>query len=292
MTFPLDDGQLGNLKLPRQTDLFLEEKDISTTLTQRLKKFSGSMIKQSIRRRIVAIAVGLIILMVATSVLSMVMVERVGHLLDELTARYIPANAHLTQITLLSLERGLALRRMVIAKMQEPPDVMGYRTQKQLYDAKSGEVDSEAQAARKLINAIIDDASTPSDNAALGRIDSRIESLMTDARRHLKQASGELISALDAQDFAAGRRILAQADFLRDELDGNIDTVRSELLKVSTGAIATIRLEQKQGGRYLGDCHPAIRDNRIDFRQPRQRRHHSFRPAIAGRYAGGRGWRP
>ena len=43
------------------------------------------MIKQSIRRRIVAIAAGLIILMVATSVLSMIMVGRVGHLLDELT---------------------------------------------------------------------------------------------------------------------------------------------------------------------------------------------------------------
>ena len=94
------------------------------------------MIKRSIRRRIVAIAVGLIILMVATSILSMVMVGRVGHLLDELTARYIPANAHLTRINLLSLERALALRRMVIAKMQEPPDEIGYKTRKQLYDAK------------------------------------------------------------------------------------------------------------------------------------------------------------
>jgi hypothetical protein len=43
------------------------------------------MIRQSIRRRIVAIAVGLIVLMVATSVLSMTMVGRVGHLLDEVT---------------------------------------------------------------------------------------------------------------------------------------------------------------------------------------------------------------
>ena len=204
------------------------------------------MIKQSIRRRIVAIAVGLIILMVATSVLSMVMVERVGHLLDELTARYVPANAHLTRINLLSLERALALRRMVIAKMQEPPDVIGYKIQKQLYDTKDVEVENEGQAARKLINAIIDDAGTPSDNAALGRIDSRIDSLMSDGRRHLKQTSGELISVLDAQDFAAGRRILAQVDSLRDELDGNIDVVRTELLKVSYGAIATIRSEQNQ----------------------------------------------
>src|SRR5271154_5402211 len=98
------------------------------------------MVKQSIRRRMVAIAVGLIVLMVATSVLSMVMVGRV----DELTARYSPANAHLTQINVLSLERALALRRMLIAKMQDPPDVIGYRVQKQLYDAKDVEIDNYA----------------------------------------------------------------------------------------------------------------------------------------------------
>jgi len=204
------------------------------------------MIKQSIKRRIVAIAVGLIILMLATSILSMIMVGRVGHLLDELTARYTPANAHLTRMNILSLERALALRRMVIAKMQEPPDVIVYKAQKQLYDAKDVEVDNEAQAARKLINAIIDDTSTPSDNAALGRIDSRIDGLMSDARRHLRQTSGELLSAIDAQDFTAGRRILAQLDLLRDELDGNIDAVRAELLKVRYDAIARIRSEQTE----------------------------------------------
>lgn len=58
-----------------------------------LKKFSGSTIKQSIRQRIVAIAVGLIILMLVTSVLSIAMVRRVGYLLDELSARYAPINA-------------------------------------------------------------------------------------------------------------------------------------------------------------------------------------------------------
>ena len=222
-------------------------RDISNTLTlQNLKKFSGSMIKQSIRRRIVAIAVGLIVLMVATSVLSMVMVGRVGHLLDELTARYIPINAHLTRINILSLERALALRRMVIAKMQEPPDEIEYKARKQLYDAKDAEVDSEAQAARKLINAIIEDTSTPSDNAALARIDSRLDSLVNEFRRHLRQESGELISALDARDFAAARRSLARVDALRDEYNEKIDAIRNEMVKTSFGAIATIRSEQTQ----------------------------------------------
>lgn len=204
------------------------------------------MIKRSIRRRIVAIAVGLIILMVATSVLSMVMVGRVGHLLDELTARYIPANVHLTRANILSLERALALRRMVIAKMQEPPDETGYKFQKQLYDAKDAEVDSEAQAARKLINAIIDDTSTPSDNAALARIDSRIDSLMSESRQHLEQESEDLLSELDAREFSAVRRSLARVDSLRDQLSEKIDAVRTEMLKVSYRAIATIRSEQTQ----------------------------------------------
>jgi class 3 adenylate cyclase len=202
--------------------------------------------KQSIRRRIVAIAAGLIILMVATSVLSMIMVGRVGHLLDELTARYIPADAHLTRINILSLERALTLRRMVIAKMQEPPDEAGYKLRKQLYDAMDAEVDSEAQAARTLLNAIIDDTSTPSDNAALGRIDSRIDSLLSESRGNLKEVAEELLLQLDARDFAAVRRSLARADALRDQLDEKINAVRTEMLKTSYGAIATIRSEQSQ----------------------------------------------
>ncbi len=184
--------------------------------------------------------------MVATSALSMVMVGRVGHLLDELTARYIPANAQLTRVNLLSLERALALRRMVIAKMQEPPDELGYSTNKQLYEAKDTEVDSEAQAGRKLINAIIDDTSTPSDNAALARIESRIDSLMNEFRRHLKRESGELLADLDARDFAAVRHRLPRVDELRDEIDEKIDAIRVDMQKVSYGAIATIRSEQTQ----------------------------------------------
>jgi adenylate cyclase len=201
------------------------------------------MIKRSIRRRIVAITVGLIVLMVATSALSMVMVERVGNLLDELTARYIPANAHLTRVNLLTLERALALR-MVIARLQEPPDEMGYKRRRQVYDAKNVEIDIEAQAARKLINAIIDDTGTPSDNAALARIDSRLDGLVTESRRHLSQESGELLSELDARDFAAVRRGLARIDSLRDELTEKIDAIRTEMVTVSSGAIATIKSEQ------------------------------------------------
>jgi adenylate cyclase len=135
---------------------------------------------------------------------------------------------------------------MVIAKMQEPPDDLGYKVRKQLYDAKDAQIDTEAQAARKLINAIIDDTSTPSDNTALARIDSRIDSLVSESRHHLNQASGQVLSELDARDFAAVRRSLAGVDALRDEFTVKIDAMRTEMQKVSYGAIATIRSEQNQ----------------------------------------------
>ena len=221
----------------------------------------------------------------------MLMVGRVSHLLHELTASYIPANAHLTRINLLSLERALAFRRMVIAKMQEPPDEAGYQVRKQLYDSKETEIGREVDAARKLINGIIEDTSTPSDNAALARIDSRIESLMNDVRPRLKQESEELLSQLEAPDLIAVRQHLAHADVLRDDLDEKIDAIRSQMVKTSYGAIATIELGAEPGLYRLRDRHDPCSRRRVDLRQPRQRRHRSLGPTAARRCAGGRGWK-
>ncbi len=131
-------------------------------------------LRQSIRRKIVGVAVALIFLMVVTSVLSMFMSATVAHLLDELTTRYIPAYGHLARANIRSLERALALRRMVIAKLQVPPDEEGYKARLKAFQEKDGKVEQETGEARRLINEIIADVTTPSDNAALGRIEARI----------------------------------------------------------------------------------------------------------------------
>ncbi len=98
------------------------------------------MIRQSIRRQIVGIAVGLIILMAITSVLSMVMSARVANYLDELTSKYVQAYGHLARMNVRSLEQALALRQMVIAKMQSPPDEATYVERGKIYDAKGEDV--------------------------------------------------------------------------------------------------------------------------------------------------------
>ena len=203
------------------------------------------MIRQSIKRQIVSIAVGLIVLMIVTSAISMVMAGRVGHLLDELTTRFIPAYSNLARVNVRALERSLAFRRMIIAKMEDPPDEAGYAAQSAVFEAKSNEIDREAAAARKLIIAIIEDVSTPSDNAALGRLDGRIETAVDDLRHHLDEEDAQLLPHLAARDFAEVRKSLVRIDGMRDEFDQKIDAIRSEMLQQVYASITTIVREQR-----------------------------------------------
>ena len=80
------------------------------------------MLRPTIRKRILGIALGLIVLMAITSALSTVMTRKIAHQLDEFSTKYVEAYGHLARMNIRSLEQALALRRMVIAKMQSPPD--------------------------------------------------------------------------------------------------------------------------------------------------------------------------
>jgi class 3 adenylate cyclase len=202
--------------------------------------------RQSIRRKIVGIALGLIVLMVITSILSMVMAGRVGHLLDELSTRYIPAYGDLARADIRSLERALALRRMVIAKMQVPSDQEAYATQLRLFEEKDHEVEREATAARESINAIIDDASTPSDNAALGRIDDRISNALDDVRRQVNEDAAALLKQLDAKDFTKAMESLARVDRQRDQFTQKIDAIRADMLSQVFASTSTVMRNQQQ----------------------------------------------
>ena len=204
------------------------------------------MFSQSIRRKIVGIALGLVVLMIGTSILSMLMANRVGHLLDELTNKYVPAYGDLARTNVRSLERALALRQMVIAKMQAPPDDVAFAQRMQIYRTKDAEITEEAEAARKLIVSIIEDTSTPSDNVALALIDGRIEAAVTDVRRLLNDENSRLISQLEAHDFPEVQRSLKRIDALRDEFNQRIDQIRADMLAQVNASAATVMVDQQR----------------------------------------------
>ena len=204
------------------------------------------MFSQSIRRKIVGIALGLVVLMIGTSILSMLMANRVGHLVDELTNKYVPAYGDLARTNVRSLERALALRQMVIAKMQTPPDDEAFAKRMQIYRTKDAEVTEEAEAARKLIVSIIEDTSTPSDNVALALIDGRIEATVTDVRRLLNEENSRLISQLEAHDFPEVQRSLKRIDAFRDEFNQKIDQIRADMLAQVYASAATVMVDQQR----------------------------------------------
>jgi class 3 adenylate cyclase len=204
------------------------------------------MFSQSIRRKIVGIALGLVVLMIATSILSTLMANRVGHLLDELSNKYVPAYGDLARAHVRSLEGALALRQMVIAKMQTPPDDAAFAQRVQIYRTKDAEVTEEAEAARKLIDSIIEDPSTPSDNVALAHIDGRIEAAVTDVRRLLNEEHSQLISQLEAHDFPEVQRSLQRTDALRDQFNQRIDEIRAGMLAQVHASAATVMVNQQR----------------------------------------------
>jgi len=200
------------------------------------------MLRPTIRKRILGIAIGLIFLMAITSALSTVMTRKVAHQLDELSSKYVEAYGHLARMNVRSLEQALALRRMIIAKMQMPPDDAAFAERKKIYEAKGAEVDKEAQAARTLINAIIDDTSTDSDNAKLGRIDDRIEHVNSDLRRYLSEEYMKVLPLLEARKFADAMESLTRSDMLRDEFSQKVEEIRMDMMaQVRADAKATMR---------------------------------------------------
>jgi class 3 adenylate cyclase len=204
------------------------------------------MLRPSIKRKIVGIATGMIVLAVITSVMSMALASRVGHLLDELTNRYIPAYGDLARVDIRSLERALTLRRMIIAKMQTPPDEVSAAAQLKAFEEKGPEVQREAEAARNLIKAIIADPSTPSDDVALTRIDDRIDTAVNDLRHRLDEEIGQLLRQLERQNFKEVLSGLARVDSLYDEFNQKMDLIRADMLQqVHASASTVIRNQQR-----------------------------------------------
>ena len=204
------------------------------------------MFRRSIKQKIVGIAAGLIVLAVITSSLSMIMAARVGHLLDELTNRYVLAYGDLAQANVRSLERGLKVRQMIIAKMENPPDQASYAAHLKALQSIDSEIGREAQAAREQIAAIIDDPSTPSDNAALGRLDNRIDTAVNELRERLNERDAILLKQLDVGNFEQAKSELAGADELRAEFDRKIDDIRTDMLNQVHASAATVIREQRQ----------------------------------------------
>jgi class 3 adenylate cyclase len=213
---------------------------------QPIRTTVARMIRLSIRKKIMGIAVVLIVLMTITAILSMVWVIEVAHRLEELTNSYIPAYGNLARTNIRSLERALALRQMVIERIQSPSSGDKFAAIRNEFDAKGVEVEQEAQAARALIQDLIEKGVTIGDANALVRLETRIDSAMADTRRELNAEIERLLAALDRGDAKATADGLQRVDALRDDLNKKLDSIRADMLAITKAEAAMTVHKQRQ----------------------------------------------
>ena len=204
------------------------------------------MIRLSIRRKIMGIAVTLIVLMAVTAILSMVSVMQVSARLEELTTSYIPAYGNLARANIRSVERALELRRMVIERIRSPFGSDRLTAIRSVFETKGAEVEQEVQAARALINGLIQKGVTFSDPTALARLDTRLETALDVSRRHLNSEIERMLPLLQTGDTKAIDDGLARVDALRNELNESLDSIRADMFAVLRTEADRTRQKQSQ----------------------------------------------
>ena len=113
------------------------------------------MIRFSIKRKIIGIALALIVLMAATALISLGLVTQVSHRLEDLSENYVPAYGALARANIRTLERTVALRRMIIQKMQSSPDDKKFASARMSFEESAKAFTTETQTARRLGRVLI-----------------------------------------------------------------------------------------------------------------------------------------
>jgi class 3 adenylate cyclase len=188
------------------------------------------MIRLSIRRKIMGIAVALVALMAITAVLTVVLVVQVGARIEELTYSYVPAYGDLARANIRSLERALSIRRIIIEKLQSPADNAQYAALRNRYDALGGQIELEILAARASIHGLLEKGPAFGDVSTLSQFETRIDAINDDSRRRLNAENDRLLAVLDTGDTKALAEEMGRIDELRDELNRKLEGVRADML--------------------------------------------------------------
>jgi class 3 adenylate cyclase len=195
--------------------------------------------------KIFAIAVGLLILMGAASLLSLRMTRTVDDQLKIIGGNYYPGYVSLAHANILSDQESSFIRRLVIALDEHPRDDAAITDLRARINATAQESDAELAEARRHINEQIADPLDFNDNVALARLDTKVEFLQGERKKY-EAALAKLLAVAQSGDQASEHRLLIDLDDLRDQFDRHIDGDRAEMSRLAHGAIDGTRAYQSR----------------------------------------------
>jgi hypothetical protein len=202
-------------------------------------------VRVTIGIKIFGIAVGLLILMAAVSLLSMRMTRTVDDQLVIIDQNYFPAYVALAQANIRSIEESAYIRRLLLAIAERSDNASKVDDLRQRIANAGKASDEQIAAARRHINEQIADPLDFDDNIALARLDARIESLQEERQRY-ESVLAKLLPASEADIKAQASELLADLDYWRDDFDRKIDAARSEMRRLAGAAIVGTRAYQRR----------------------------------------------
>jgi len=155
--------------------------------------------------------------------------REVESLIENIHNSYVPAYGDLARANLRSVEEGLFVRRLIIARLLSPDDKDAMAALEKSASEKAGQAEAEFADARKVIQGEIADPASFGDKLQLGRVDTRVEFLQ---QRHAdyEKLRASVDAAIERGDTAAWKNGLQQLDNLRDELNADTEETRHEML--------------------------------------------------------------
>jgi class 3 adenylate cyclase len=193
--------------------------------------------------KIFSIAVGLLILMAATALLSLRMTHTVDDQLRIIGGNYYPAHVAFTLASIRSVEESAYIRRLLLRLNQTPRDQSEIDELLERIARAAKDSDDQLAAARRHINAEIAAPLDFNDNIELGRLDTKVEFLQN-ARKQYEVVAAKLIADAQAGDQTSEREGLANLDELRDQFNNQIDAERAEMSRLTNSAIEGTRAYQ------------------------------------------------
>jgi class 3 adenylate cyclase len=164
--------------------------------------------------------------------------REVESLIENIHSSYVPAYGELARANLRSVEEGLFVRRLIIAKLQAPDDAAAMADLEKKANDKASEAAKEFSDARDTIAREIADPATFGDRMALSRLDTRIEYLQQ-RQRDYEKLRATLDAAIERGNAAEWKGELQQLDQMRDEMNNNIEVARHEMLVLLDNASKT-----------------------------------------------------
>jgi adenylate cyclase len=203
-------------------------------------------VRYTIGFKIFAIAVALLTLMAGATLLMVRMSRDVDDELEFFASTYLPSYAAIARADVRSVERALALRRLVIASTDGTAAPERGQALREQFAELGRQAEKEIALARARLAVRLDRKGGFDDVVAIARLDTQLGQLSQEHHTRYEGLASNFLEALDQRDEARYRPLLAELDELRDEFDRTLDGARREMLQIVTQAEAeTSRRQQR-----------------------------------------------